>query len=98
MVIVLCLSRSGAREPYEFNLVSRDTIPSQGCWVQTLNEPEEHRDGRVPSAASRLSGCEQKSYQPRVCSISASDMAATARPFMAPTRSWLTSSNTLGSS
>jgi hypothetical protein len=36
-------------------------------------------------------------YHPLVCSIWASSSAATARPFIAPVRSSLTSSNTLGS-
>lgn len=36
-------------------------------------------------------------YQPRVCSMWASSSAATARPFIAPVRSSLTSSNTFGS-
>src|SRR5229473_1040452 len=40
----------------------------------------------------------EKTYQPLVCNKSPSAMAATASPFMAPTRSSLTSSNTLGSS
>src|SRR5215471_1626285 len=40
----------------------------------------------------------EKNYQPLVCSMSASSIAATASPFMAPVRSWLTSSSTLGSS
>src|SRR5581483_5677555 len=36
-------------------------------------------------------------YHPLVCSICASSIAETARPFIAPVRSSLTSSNTLGS-
>ncbi len=36
-------------------------------------------------------------YQPRVCSMCASSNPATAKPFIAPARSSLTSSNTFGS-
>jgi hypothetical protein len=39
----------------------------------------------------------ESAHQPRVCSMCASSKALTARPFIAPARSSLTSSNTLGS-
>jgi hypothetical protein len=55
------------------------------------------RDKDGPPAEHELFYAMRNSYQPRVCSMWASSSPATARPFMAPTRSSLTSSNTLGS-
>ncbi len=72
--------------------------PVKGQW---LRHDRSHRipwcKAPCPPSVWVGQGAKSNYYQPRVCSICASSSALTARPFIAPCRSSLTSSNTLGS-
>ena len=62
-----------------------------------IQDKRSFRRTRPSAHAKRFRFSLPTPYQPRVCSMWASSSALMARPFMAPPRSSLTSSNTLGS-